>query len=67
VVRTGMSLTHEALATVTCSRRQRGLIGTLTANTSTLSNSTTAGTSYGWEGEHGKPDQTDLPPVFRTG
>jgi RHS repeat-associated protein len=35
-----------------------GLIGTLAANTSTLSNSTTAGTSYGWEGSHGKQDQT---------
>jgi RHS repeat-associated protein len=35
-----------------------GLIGTLTANTSTLSNTTTAGTSYGWEGSHGKQDQT---------
>jgi RHS repeat-associated protein len=35
-----------------------GLIGTLTANTSTLTNSTTAGTSYGWEGSHGKQDQT---------
>jgi RHS repeat-associated protein len=35
-----------------------GLIGTLTANTSTLANSTTAGTSYGWEGSHQKQDQT---------
>jgi RHS repeat-associated protein len=35
-----------------------GLIGTLSANTSILSNSTTAGTSYGWEGSHGKQDQT---------
>ena len=36
-----------------------GLIGTLTANTSTLANcSTTTGTSYGWEGSHGKQDQT---------
>jgi RHS repeat-associated protein len=35
-----------------------GLIGTLTANTSILSNSTTAGTSYGWEGSHLKQDQT---------
>jgi RHS repeat-associated protein len=35
-----------------------GLIGSLTANTSVLANSTTAGTSYGWEGSHGKQDQT---------
>jgi RHS repeat-associated protein len=35
-----------------------GQIGTLTANTSTLTNTTVAGTSYGWEGSHGKQDQT---------
>ena len=35
-----------------------GLIGTQTANTSTLANTTVAGTSYGWEGEHLKQDQT---------
>jgi len=35
-----------------------GLIGTQTANTSTLANTTVAGTSYGWEGSHLKQDQT---------
>ncbi|MEJ1229474.1 MAG: RHS repeat-associated core domain-containing protein [Galbitalea sp.] len=35
-----------------------GMIGTLSANTSTLDNTTVAGTSYGWEGEHLKQDQT---------
>jgi RHS repeat-associated protein len=35
-----------------------GQIGTLTANTSTLTNTTVAGTSYGWEGSHLKQDQT---------
>ncbi len=35
-----------------------GQIGTLTANTSTLNNTTVAGTSYGWEGSHLKQDQT---------
>ena len=36
-----------------------GQIGTITADTSSIpSNTTTAGASYGWEGEHGKQDQT---------
>ncbi|HEX4056808.1 MAG TPA: RHS repeat-associated core domain-containing protein [Galbitalea sp.] len=35
-----------------------GQIGTLAADTPTLSNTTVAGTSYGWEGSHLKQDQT---------
>jgi RHS repeat-associated protein len=36
-----------------------GLIGTVTADTSAIpADTTTAGASYGWEGEHGKQDQT---------
>jgi RHS repeat-associated protein len=35
-----------------------GLIGSLSANTSTLSNTTVAGISFGWEGSHLKQDQT---------
>jgi RHS repeat-associated protein len=35
-----------------------GLIGSLTANTQTLGNTTVAGTSFGWEGSHSKTAQS---------
>jgi RHS repeat-associated protein len=35
-----------------------GQIGTITANTSIPADTTTPGASYGWEGSHGKQDQT---------
>jgi RHS repeat-associated protein len=34
-----------------------GLIGTLTANSQDLANTTTPGATFGWEGSHGKQDQ----------